>query len=163
MEAYKNAVRGVSNADLKTLYGMTSNGCAGGIANNCVSFSRYFINMYTNDYITNHITVGLGNGADIVGSLLSGGYAFTDGGSTPQVYAIFSTSSGSTMCNGKACGHTGVVLGINTNTNTIIIGEAACGAGESGIKAREEPLSTFMTSSYRYAYPNKVNGIYENE
>ncbi len=163
MEAYKNAVRGVSNADLKTLYGMTSNSCAGGIANNCVSFSRYFINMYTNDYITNHITVGLGNGADIVGSLLSGGYAFTDGGSTPQVYAIFSTSSGSTMCNGKACGHTGVVLGINTNTNTIIIGEAACGAGESGIKAREEPLSTFMTSSYRYAYPNKVNGIYENE
>lgn len=163
MEAYKNAVRGVSNADLKTLYGMTSNSCAGGIAYNCVSFSRYFINMYTNDYITNHITVGLGNGADIVGSLLSGGYAFTDGGSTPQVYAIFSTSSGSTMCNGKACGHTGVVLGINTNTNTIIIGEAACGAGESGIKAREEPLSTFMTSSYRYAYPNKVNGIYENE
>ncbi len=163
MEAYKNAVRGVSNDDLKTLYGMTSNSCAGGIAYNCVSFSRYFINMYTNDYITNHITVGLGNGADIVGSLLSGGYAFTDGGSTPQVYAIFSTSSGSTMCNGKACGHTGVVLGINTNTNTIVIGEAACGAGESGIKAREEPLSTFMTSSYRYAYPNKVNGIYENE
>ena len=173
MEAYKNAVRGVSNADLKTLYGMTSNSCAGGIAYNCVSFSRYFINMYTNDYITNHITVGLGNGADIVGGLLSGGYAFTDGGSTPQVYAIFSTSSGSTMCefhnpitgkdDEKPCGHTGVVLGINTNTNTIVIGEAACGAGEAGVKAREASLSTFMTSSYRYAYPNKVNGIYENE
>lgn len=160
MQAYKNAVRGVSDADLKTLYGMTGNSCSGGIAYNCVSFSRYFINMYTNDYITNHITVGLGNGADIVGSLISGNYGFTDGGNIPQVYSIFSTSSGSTMCGTKACGHTGVVLGINTNTNTIIIGEAACGSGESGIKAREESLTTFMSSSYRYAYPNKVNGIY---
>lgn len=160
MEAYKNAVRGVSNDDLKTLYGMTSNNCSGGIAYNCVSFSRYFINMYTNDYVTNHITVGLGNGADIVGSLISGGYEFTDGGHIPQVYSIFSISSGSTMCGTSACGHTGVVLGINTNTNTIVIGEAACGSGEAGVRAREESLSTFMSSSYRYAYPNKVNGVY---
>ncbi len=42
-------------------------------------------------------------------------------------------------------------------------GMMACGAGEAGVKAREASLSTFMTSSYRYAYPNKVNGIYENE
>ncbi len=160
MQSYKEAVRGVSNANLKTLYGMTDNSCSGGIAYNCVSFSRYFINMFTNDYITNHITVGLGNGADIVGSLISGGYAFTDGGNTPQVYSIFSTSKGSTMCNGSACGHTGVVLGINTNTNTIIIGEAACGSGESGIKARSASLNEFMSKDYRYAYPNKVNGIY---
>lgn len=160
MEAYKNAVRGVSNADLKTLYGMTDNTCSGGIAYNCVSFTRYFINMYTNDYITNHITVGLGNGADIVGSLLGSGYQFTDGGSTPSVYAIFSTSEGSTICNnGRPCGHTGVVLGIDTDNDKIIIGEAACGSGESGIVAREDSLSAFTTSDYRYAYPMKVNGI----
>lgn len=157
MQAYKDAVRGVSNADLKTLYGMTDNSCTGGVAYNCVSFSRFFINMYTNDYIANHITVGLGNGADIVGALLGGGYAFTDGGNTPQVYAVFSTSSGSTMCGDRACGHTGVVLGINTETDTIIIGEASCGSGEAGIQAREASLSTFMSSSYRYAYPNSLN------
>lgn len=157
MEAYKNAVRGVSNADLISLYGMTDNSCTGGVAYNCVSFSRYFINMYTNDYITNHITVGLGNGRDIASSLINGGYAFTDGGNTPRVYAIFSVASGSTMCGNQACGHTGVVLGMNTDTNTIIIGEAACGLGEAGIKAREASLSDFMTSAYHYAYPNKLN------
>lgn len=160
MESYKNAVRGVSNADLITLYGMTNNSCSGGVAYNCVSFSRYFINMYTNNYITNHITVGLGNGRDIADSLISGGYAFTDGGSIPQVYAIFSVASGSTMCGEQACGHTGVVLGINTNTDTIIIGEAACGLGEAGIQAKSESLSKYMSSKYRYAYPNSVNGIY---
>ena len=160
MMSYKMAVRGVSNADLITLYGMTNNSCSGGIAYNCVSFTRYFINMYTNNYITNHITVGLGNGADIVSSLISGDYEFTYGGNIPKVYAIFSTASGSTMCGEKACGHTGVVLGINTNTDTIIIGEAACGLGEAGIQAKSESLSKYMSSSYHYAYPNSVNGIY---
>ncbi len=160
MMSYKMAVRGVSNADLITLYGMTNNSCSGGIAYNCVSFTRYFINMYTNNYITNHITVGLGNGADIVSSLISGNYEFTYGGNIPKVYAIFSTASGSTMCGEQACGHTGVVLGINTNTDTIIIGEAACGLGEAGIKAKSESLSKYMSSKYRYAYPNSVNGIY---
>lgn len=154
MEHYKDAVRGVSNADLISLYGMTSNNCAGGIAYNCVSFSRYFINMYTNDYVTNHITVSLGNGQDIVGSLLSGGYAFSNGGSTPRVYAIFSTSKGS-----AGLGHTGVVLGIDTTNNKIIIGQASCGSGESGIIAFSASLSDYMTSSYRYAYPNRVNGV----
>ena len=154
MEAYKAAISGHSDSDLKSLYGMTDNDCSGGIGYNCVSFSRYFINMYTNNYITNHIKVPLGNGKDIVGNLISGNYGFTDGGSTPRVYSIFSTGSSSGF------GHTGVVLGINTNNNTIVIGEAACGSGVSGVKAREESLSDFMTSNYRYAYPNSVNGIY---
>lgn len=160
MNSYKNAVRGVSDSDLITLYGMTSNGCSGGVAYNCVSFTRYFINMYTNDYITNHITIGLGNGGDIVNSLLSGGYEFTDGGNVPQVYAIFSYDEGNMMCGKKKCGHTGVVLRIDTTTDTIIVGEAQCGLGESGVQARTAKLSDFMSGHYHYAYPKHVNGIY---
>ena len=157
MQSYKDTVRGVSKSNLISLYGMTDNNCSGGVAYNCVSFTRYFINMYTN-YFSNHITESLGNGADVVGNLLSGGYHFTNGGNTPRAYAIFSTSQGRTMCdNNTPCGHTGVILGIDTNTNTIIIGEALCGSGEAGIRARTDSLNNFMSSTYRYAYPNTLN------
>lgn len=155
MQIYKDNVRGRSTEELMSLYGMTDNNCAGGIAYNCVSFSRYFINMYT-DYTTNHITIPLGNGADFVNNLLSRGYNFTDGGHTPRPYAIFSTTDGSTMCGNTKCGHTGVVLGVNTNTDTIIIGQAACGSGEAGVVAKEESLSKYMSTAYHYAYPNKL-------
>lgn len=151
MNTYKSRVIGHNSSSLIALYGMTSNSCAGGIAYNCVSFSRYFVNTYTS-HANNRITAPLGDGKDIVGNLTSGGYDFTFG-TTPRAYAIFSTGKTSSY------GHTGVVLGINTDTNTIIIGEAACGSGEGGVKAKEEPLSEYTNGDYTFAYPSQLIGV----
>lgn len=151
MEQYKSAIRGVNNFDLQSRYGMTLNDCSGGIGYNCVSFTKYFINIYT-DRSNNKITGSIGDGKDVVGklTLLYPG-SFQDGGNTPKAYAIFSTGFN------KTYGHTGVILGINTNTRKIIIGEAACGSGESGIKAYEISLNEAMSTNYRYAYPRHPN------
>ena len=112
---------------------------------NCVAFTQYFINRYT----TKHFT-GLPNGSEVVNRLLANG--FTDGGTTPRAYAIFSIASGTTMCGSKACGHTGVVLGINTTDNTIIVGEAGCSASFEWTGAHEYSLDQFTNGSYYYAY-----------
>lgn len=112
---------------------------------NCVAFSTWFINTYTSK------SVSLPNGSDVVSSLVNN-YGFEDLGTTPKVYSVFSTASGSTMCGSKPCGHTGVVLGINTDTKKIIIGEAGCGSGAAFTKAHEYNLNKFTGGNYTFAY-----------
>lgn len=131
-----------------TKYGLSGYDCLDGPVANCVSFSKYFINKYT----TVHVD-GVGNGGDVVNNLIST-YGFEDGGTTPQVYAVFSTAGGSTMCGATLCGHTGVVLGIDEANDKIIIGEAGCSASNSWTGAHEYSLSAYSSGAYIYAYTN---------
>lgn len=108
---------------------------------NCVAFVQYFICEYGN------VCMGLPDGGEVVGHLLSSGRGFIDGGTTPRPYAIFSNSS-----------HTGVVLGVDTASNKIIIGEAGCGKNitYSWTNAHEYPLSDWTSGKYRYAYTDNI-------
>lgn len=118
-------------------------GCRDGALNNCVAFSQWFINNYT----TAHPEIGTNSGNGYVDTLISDGY--TDGGSTPRPYAVFSTGFESEN------GHTGVVLGINKEKNEIYIGEAGCGGfdavnGWPGVHIGS--LDEYTSGAYKYAY-----------
>ena len=122
-------------------------GCGASLAN-CVEFSLYFVNRYTKAHLS-----GLPDGHQVVGALLSSGQGFIDGGNTPKPYAIFSHNSGSF----GGAGHTGVVLGIDTANNKIIIGEAGCGSGLDFIGAHEYSLSEWTNNpSITYAYTDNI-------
>jgi len=130
-----------------TKYDINGTTCAGGSLANCVAFSQYFVNRYTNKKLNSP-----GNGEHVVGNLLSIG--FEDGGHTPRVYSVFSETSSSN----NSYGHTGVVLGINKDSDEIIIGEAGCGLGFDWIDARRYSLSQFSSDRYTYAYVNDMSG-----
>jgi len=121
-----------------TPYAINGTGCSGGPLANCVAFSQYFINRYTTKKY-----VHTSDGRGVVKDLL--GMGFTDGGHTPKAYAIFSRNSGT-------YGHTGVVLGIDTANNSILIGEASCGDPLSQVDAHVYKLSKFSSGDYTYAY-----------
>lgn len=106
---------------------------------NCVSFSKWFINRFTNKEVT-----AVGDGGKVVSNLINN-YGFSNGGTEPRPYAIFSTGNG-------GFGHTGVVLGVDKARNKIIIGEAGCFADFNFTDAKEENLSKFTNGSYTYAY-----------
>lgn len=106
---------------------------------NCVSFSKWFINRFTNKEVT-----AIGDGGQVVSSLINN-YGFSNGKTEPRPYAIFSTRDG-------GFGHTGVVLGVDKARNKIIIGEAGCFADFNFTDAKEESLSKFTNGSYTYAY-----------
>ena len=106
---------------------------------NCVSFSKWFINRFTNKEVT-----AIGDGGQVVSNLINN-YGFSNGKTEPRLYAIFSTRDG-------GFGHTGVVLGVDKARNKIIIGEAGCFADFNFTDAKEESLSKFTNGSYTYAY-----------
>jgi hypothetical protein len=139
-KSFMKEYKGLSNSDIAK-YAINDAGCAGGPLANCVAFSQYFINRYTDKKLTSP-----GNGRDVVRSILSLS-SFTDGGTTPAVYAVFSVDD-------DLWGHTGVVLGIDKEKGVIIIGEAGCGFGAQWTDAREYPLSKFSNGKYTYAYTN---------
>lgn len=125
-----------------TIYDINGTNCSGGSLANCVAFSQYFINRYTSKKYVN-----TSDGRGVVKDLIALG--LTDGSHTPKAYAIFSRNSGS-------YGHTGVVLGVDTANNKIIIGEAACGNTLDWTDARERSLSEFSSDDYTYAYTDNV-------
>lgn len=90
----------------------------GGNGSNCVSFSRFFINKFSD---TNAPTP-MGNGVDVVNHMKAIGVPT---GSAPKLFSVFS------MTGSDSYGHTGVVLGIHGDT--IIVGHASCGRGNDGI------------------------------
>ncbi len=116
---------------------------------NCVAFSTYFINRYTSIS-----TNALGNGSEVANNL-SKNYGLPIG-NKPQPYAIFSVASGVTQCGAVLCGHTGVVLGIDEENDTIIIGEAGCSQPFEWTGAHEYSLSKYSDGSYTYAYTDSV-------
>jgi hypothetical protein len=125
-----------------TIYGINGTNCSGGPLANCVAFSQYFVNRYTEKKLTSPR-----DGRYTAGQLIALG--FTDGGNVPKVYSIFSRNSGT-------YGHTGVVLGIDKENDKIIIGEAGCGNTLEWSDAREYNLSEFSTNEYTYAYTDNL-------
>ncbi len=143
MNAYKNLEpKKWPLGTLGTPYKIYAADCSESPLANCVAFSQYFINRYTTKTVT-----GLPDGQNVVKRLLALG--FTDGANTPKAYSIFSKSGGK-------YGHTGVVLGIDTVNDKIIIGEAGCGEGLNWIDAREKKLSNYSNNNYTYVYTDNI-------
>lgn len=137
MEIYKNLAIQYRNAGSATVDGIFyKTFCTDGPFANCSAFSRWFVAKYTDAGDTTQT-----NGGVYASSLASRGFQT---GSVPRPYAIFS-SSGTT-----SAGHTGVILGVNEEKGTVIIGEANCGLGINGIRAREVNISSL--NGYTYAY-----------
>ncbi len=122
-----------------TIYALNNAGCSGGPLANCVTFSQYFINRYTNEQY-----IHTSNGDGVVKDLIALG--LKDGGHTPKAYSVFSATFN----------HTGVVLGVDQTNNKIIIGEASCGFSMDYIKATEYNLSDYSNNIYTYAYTDDV-------
>lgn len=139
METYKNS------SDSINYIGGAGTGCTGGALANCVSFSVYFINKYTSLKGMGKGTTP-GDGRTVVANAISRN-PNANNGHSPQPYAIFSTSN-----TNDSRGHTGVVLGVDTENKKVIIGEASCGSGMAGIIAKEVDLADFDNESYRYIY-----------
>lgn len=130
-------------------YGLVKYRACKSALGNCVAFVSYFLQQYA------HQPKGivLGNGSKVVSNLIHN-YGFEDGGRIPKPFAVFSVASGKTMCGNTLCGHTGIVLGIDKSTDTIIIGEAGCSIGVIDHPTKYK-LSTFTNGNYTYAYTDK--------
>jgi hypothetical protein len=148
MESYK------SNPDNAKYIGGAGRGCPGGPLSNCVSFSVYFANKYTSIQGMGNGTSS-GNGSTVAANIISRNPNIENGHS-PRPYAIFSTASGSEMCGSVKCGHTGVILGVNTDSKKVIVGEAGCGNAASWDTAREYDLAQFDSGAYTYVYTDGV-------
>ena len=113
-----------------------------GTLNNCSAFSQWFVNRYTS------ASVGLYQGSATARTLIGSGKGFIDGGHTPKVYAVMSSQSPN---------HTGIVLGIDTASDTIIIGEASYHNGLNGYpRAKAYSLKAYSSANYTYAYTDNV-------
>jgi hypothetical protein len=95
--------------------GKPGTGCNGGPLSNCVSFSAFFMNKFTN------LKYRGGNGNEVVGNL---GAAGAKTGNQPRLFAVFSNGFA------RDAGHTGIVLGIEGTK--LIVGHASCGGPGSG-------------------------------
>ena len=142
-----------SNPSNVQYIGGAARGCPGGPLSNCVSFSAYFINKYTN--IKGFMSGSTGNGSTVVANIIARNPDI-ENGHTPRPYAIFSTPSGSMMCGAVKCGHTGVILGVDTARGKVVVGEAGCGSPATWDTAREYELSQFDSDSYTYAYTESL-------
>lgn len=136
MESYK------SDPQADSLLGGAGRDCSGGPLANCVSFTVYFINKYTK--LKGFDSGAPGHGVSVAGNVIDRNPG-VQSGTEPRPYAIFSTPSTSEY------GHTGIILGVDTAKQTVIVGEAGCGFGMDWITAREKPLAEFQ-SGYTYAY-----------
>lgn len=146
VEEYKNS------PDSINFIGGAGQGCNGGPLSNCVSFSVYFINKYTTFVgFGSDRRAGPGNGSTVASNAIARNPTI-ESGNSPRPYAIFSTPSGSQMCGDVKCGHTGVILGVDTARQVVIVGEAGCSNALSWDTAREYPLSRFDSPEYTYAY-----------
>jgi|GEM_PF-2575729 len=130
--------------------GGASQQCNGGPLSNCVSFSVYFANKYTNIGGMGNGTMP-GNGSIVVQNIADRNPNIKTG-HTPEVNAIFSTPSGVQMCGHVKCGHTGVILGVDKERGVVIVGEAGCGTEGWWDTAREYPYDRFNSEMYTYAY-----------
>lgn len=143
MDNYKN------NPSNSQYIGTAAPGCNGGPLSNCVSFSMYFINKYT----TIDGTQRAGNGGIVASNLVAHNPDLNlETGHSPRPFAVFSTAYGSDQCDGGVCGHTGVVLGVDTVNQKIIIGEAGCSSPASWDGAHEYDLADYDNESYTYVY-----------
>jgi hypothetical protein len=142
---YKNS------ADSINYIGGSGRDCKGGPLSNCVSFSVYFINKYTSIGGMGGGTAP-GNGSTVVRNVKARNPSL-ETGHVPRPNAIFSTASGSQMCGDVKCGHTGVILGVDTDRGKVIVGEAGCNSTPNDWDtAREYDLAKFNSEKYIYVY-----------
>ena len=109
--------------------------CGGGYSgggSNCVSFSEFFLNKFTNTKAPDP----MGNGHQVVSNLAAKGVPT---GTEPRVGAIFSIADG-------GWGHTGVVLGIHGDT--LIVGHASCSRGNKGMRGAGDGTSQGSGSAF---------------
>lgn len=109
--------------------------CAGGISDNCVGFSTYFVNKYTSFQ-----RYASGHGVDTASSM-----ANLMGKETTQVPTAYSVASGP---GSSGYGHTFVVLGIHGDQ--AVIGEAACDTNHRGTVARYMSISELTSGAWEF-------------
>lgn len=143
--AYNN----ISSSELGRAYGLALPG-TGDYHDNCVAFSTWFINHYTEIQYTYPP-----DGRDLVRDFYNrnkSNYSDLKIDTEPSVYSIASWSvPGQFTSSGN---HTGVVVGIDQASDTILIAEAAWGNhGFTGVHERR--LSESVRSGYEYININK--------
>lgn len=148
MATYKQIDSGDPNGDAKYL----TTACTT-LTDNCVTFSAYFVNKFTN------LNFGIHNGAKVVSETLAKNTQLKSG-TVPEPYALFGVKKGVTLCdwdgNGTddaPCGHTGIILGVDTAKGVVIVGEAAY-CDDNFTAAREYPIDEWSNGEYSYAYLN---------
>lgn len=104
---------------------------------NCVAFSMYFTNKFTS---YKGVSTSGGNVVTRMTSDNAGGKTGTE----PQPFSVFSRSSSDPN------GHTGIILGIHDGK--AVIGEAACGYGNAGIRAYEVSVDELKSDPRGYTY-----------
>lgn len=140
MAIYKQIDAGDPNGDAQYLSGACHT-----LTDNCVTFSAYFVNKYTT------LNIAIDDGGKMVGALAAANPG-AEVGTVPKPYSIFGTRKGSTICDDDLpCGHTGIVLGVDTATGKVIVGEAAyCNDGFTA--AREYDLAEWTDGDYTFLY-----------
>ncbi len=104
---------------------------------NCVAFSMYFTNKFTS-------YKGVSTSGGSVVNKMTAENAGGKTGNEPQPFSVFSRSSSDPN------GHTGIILGIHDGK--AVIGEAACGYGNAGIRAYEVSVDELKSDSRGYTY-----------
>lgn len=104
---------------------------------NCVAFSMYFTNKFSS-------YKGVSTSGGNVVSGMTAQNADGKTGSEPQPFSVFSRSSSDPN------GHTGIVLGIHDGK--AVIGEAACGYGNAGIRAYEVSVDELKSDPRGYTF-----------
>jgi Phage tail lysozyme len=104
---------------------------------NCVAFSMYFTNKFTS-------YKGVSTSGGNVVSRMTTDNAGGKTGTEPQPFSVFSRSSSDPN------GHTGIILGIHDGK--AVIGEAACGYGNAGIRAYEVSVDELKNDQRGYTY-----------
>lgn len=140
MAVYKQIDNGDPNGDAQHLSGACHT-----LTDNCVTFSAYFVNKYTD------LNIAINDGGKMVGALAAANPGI-ETGTVPKPYAVFGTRKGTTICDdGLPCGHTGIVLGVDTARQVVIVGEAAY-CNDAFTAAREYPLAEWTDGDYTYIY-----------
>lgn len=143
MAKYKQIDAGDPNGDMPFMSGTI--GCSGLRTNNCVAFTLFFLQKYTT------LNYASEDGGKIVGAIAAANPDIQSG-TVPQAYSIFGTRKGRTICeDGLPCGHTGIVLGVDTARGVIIVGEAAY-CNDSFTGAREYSIESWSNGEYTYLY-----------
>lgn len=135
---------------------VTDSGCSKGTLNNCSAFTQWFLNKYT--------TLGpdgvvIRQGSQAVKKYLATYPQLVDGGKVPRPYAVMSRGPYTGVSSDGWGNHTGIVLGIDLENDSIIIGEASCGFSFAP-GANRYKLSKYTNNSSpygpTYAYTDNV-------
>lgn len=147
-------------------------GSSGGPKANCVTFVQYFIDRFTK---VHDLPQATGNGGWVVSNLTGTDvttsiglyrhtYDYSDkgfiyGGFEPRPYSVFSTYNGSTDCGSVKCGHTGIIMGVDTINNKIYVAQAGYDSSLAYFQDVNHvvyDLDKFTGGTYWYAYLENI-------